>query len=334
MQRGGIEMKKRLLIAGAVVLIGLSIFLFKKLGGKQEDGKLSLSGNIEVTEVNAGFKYPGRIAELPVKEGRRVKKGDRLAVIENADIEAQVMQSKAYLSEAKTKLEELRAGARPQEVQQAKANVGSAEAEFAKARKDFERAEHLFKNGAISAQNRDAAKKAYDSAVAQQQRALEALSLTKEGPRKEQIAAAEQRVKQAEAGLRNIEERLKDTVLDAPVSGVILRKNVEAGDTIAAGVPVCAIGDLENPWVKVYVKEDKLGPVKLGQKAEIRVDSYPGKVYEGIVTYISSEAEFTPKNVQTQEERVKLVFGIKVSVKNLNDELKPGMPADVIISLK
>ena len=327
-------MKKKLLIAGGIILIVGILLLFLRLGSNQEDGKLSLSGNVEVTEVNAGFKYPGRIAELPVDEGQRVKKGDRLAVLDSAEIEPQVMQSRAFLSEAKTKLEELRAGARPQEIEQAKANVGYADAEFSKARKDFQRAEALFKDGAISAQNMDAARKSYDSAASQHQKAIEALSLTKEGTRKEQIAAAEQRVKQAEAGLIISEERLKDTVLNAPVSGVILKKNVEAGDTIASGVPVCTIGDLENPWVKVYVKEDKLGLVKLGQKAEIRVDSYPGKFYEGIVTYISSEAEFTPKNVQTQEERVKLVFGVKVSVKNLKDELKPGMPADVKILLK
>jgi HlyD family secretion protein len=123
-------------------------------------------------------------------------------------------------------------------------------------------------------------------------------------------------------------------VIYAPVSGVVLRKNVELGETVSPGIPVYTIGDLENPWIKVYVKEDKLGFVKLGQKAKITVDSYPGKVYEGKISYISSEAEFTPKNVQTQEERVKLVFGIKVSVKNINDELKPGMPADARIVFK
>ena len=327
-------MKKKLLIAGGIILIGGSLLLFLKLGSNQEEGRISLSGNVEVTEVNAGFKYPGRIAELPVEEGQRVKKGDRLAVLDSAEIEPQVTQSRAFLYEANTKLEELRAGARPQEIEQAKANVGYADAEFSKARKDVQRAEALFKEGAISAQNMDAARKSYESAASQHRKAIEELSLIKAGVRKEQIAAAEQRVKQSEAGLLISEERLKDTVLNAPVSGVILKKNVEAGDTIASGVPVCTIGDLENPWVKVYVKEDKLGLVKLGQKAEIRVDSYPGKFYEGLVTYISSEAEFTPKNVQTQEERVKLVFGVKISVKNLKDELKPGMPADVKIMLK
>ena len=114
---------------------------------------------------------------------------------------------------------------------------------------------------------------------------------------------------------------------------MVLRKNVEAGETVAAGTPIFTIGDLQNPWIKVYVKENKLGFVKLGQKAQVRTDSYPERSYEGTITYISSEAEFTPKNVQTQEERVKLVFGVKVSVRNQQEELKPGMPADVKIVL-
>jgi HlyD family secretion protein len=134
-----------------------------------------------------------------------------------------------------------------------------------------------------------------------------------------------------QAALRTAEVRLHDSVVYSPLDGVVLRKNVEQGETVSAGTPVFTVGDLANPWIKVYVKEDKLGLVKLGEKAEISVDSFPGKKYEGEVTYISSEAEFTPKTVQTQEERVKLVFGVKVSVKNVNDELKPSMPADVKI---
>jgi HlyD family secretion protein len=115
---------------------------------------------------------------------------------------------------------------------------------------------------------------------------------------------------------------------------VVLRKNSEAGETVAAGAAVYSLGDLESPWIRVYVKEDRLGLVKLGQKAEVMTDSFPKKTYLGTVTMISSEAEFTPKNVQTREERVKLVFALKVSVKNENGELKPGMPADVKIILR
>lgn len=327
-------MKKRLLIVGVILLIGLSVFLIRKVTYKHDDGNLVLSGNVEVTEIDAGFKYAGRVIDIPVEEGQRIKQGDRIAVLDSGELNSQAMQAKAYLDEARTKLDELKTGSRQQEIEQAKANVRYADAEISKAGKDHERAEVLFKNGAISAQSFDAAKKAYDSAASQYQKAVETLSLVKEGPRKEQITAAQYRVRQAESGLKIIEERLKETVITAPVSGVILMKNVEAGETISPGIAVCTIGDLENPWIKVYVKEDRLGLVKLGQKAEIRVDSYPEKVYEGTVTYISSQAEFTPKNVQTQEERVKLVFGVKVRVKNMNDELKPGMPADVKIFLK
>lgn len=327
-------MKKKLLIAGIIILIGVAIFLIRYLGNKEEQGVLTVSGNVEVTEVNVGFKTSGRVIELLAEEGQKVKKGDRIAVLDSAELESQVTQQRAYLNETVARLQELKAGSRPQEIEQAEANVKYAEAELIKAKKDYERADVLYKNGAISAQQFDAAKKAYETAQSQHKKAIEALSLVKEGPRKEEIRAAENRVKQAEAALKASEERLKDTIIYAPVSGVILRKNVEHGEIVAPGIPVYTIGDLENPWIKVYVKEDRLGLVKLGQKAEITTDSYPGKKYDGTVTYISSEAEFTPKNVQTQEERVKLVFGVKVSVKNVNDELKPGMPADVRIILR
>jgi HlyD family secretion protein len=159
------------------------------------------------------------------------------------------------------------------------------------------------------------------------------LSLVNEGPRKEDIKIAEHRVEQNRAILAASEERFKDTSIYAPVAGIVLRKNVELGETVAPGVPVFTIGDLKNPWIKVYVKEDKLALVKQGQKATITVDTYKGKSYEGIVSYISSEAEFTPKTVQTREERVKLVFAVKVRAKNEKGELKPGMPADVNILL-
>jgi len=192
----------------------------------------------------------------------------------------------------------------------------------------------LFHNGAIASSQFDAAKSSFESRTAQLRHAVEQLSLTKEGPRKESIEAAAYRVRQARAQLRVTEDKLNDTLIYAPFSGVILRKHVELGETVAQGAPVYTIGDLANPWIKVYVKEDKLGLVKLGQKAQVTTDTYPGKVYNGWVSFISSEAEFTPKNVQTQEERVKLVFGVKVRVENVNNELKPSMPADVRVLLK
>jgi HlyD family secretion protein len=191
---------------------------------------------------------------------------------------------------------------------QYKAGVSNAEAQMEKAKKDFERYGPLYKSGVITAQQMESAKTAFDVARAQ-------LELSR-------------------AALRTADVRLKDTAIHASLAGTVIGKHVEEGETVSAGVPVFTIGDLEHPWIKVYVKENRLGLVSLGQKVDVTTDSYPGKTYEGTIVFISSEAEFTPKNVQTQEERVKLVFGIKVKVENVNNELKPGMPADVKIPLK
>ena len=326
--------KKRLIIVGVIVIIIIAVVLLNYFRTKKDTSVLNLSGNIEVTETNVGFKLPGRIIELAVDEGQQVNAGQLIARLDNAELTSVVMQNKASLQEAMTRLAELRAGSRAQEIERAQANVNAQAADLDKAKKDYERADILYKNGAISASQYEAAQNAYNTRAAQHRSAQETLSLVKEGPRKEDIQAAEHRVQQAKAIMNTSEERLKDTTLFAPISGVVLRKNVELGEILSAGTPVFTIGDLENPWVKVYVKEDRLGQVKLGQKADVRVDSFKNKTYEGTVTFISSEAEFTPKNVQTEEERVKLVFGVKVKVKNENGELKPGMPADVKITME
>jgi HlyD family secretion protein len=275
-------MKKKVIIAIAAVVVIGTVLIVRHLRNNQRSGTLDLSGTIEVTETNIGFKMPGRVTELLVEEGQRVAKETRLSSLENSEIRNIVEQNRAA--------------------------VRLAEADLAKATKDIERYRPLEQEGVITTQQLDGATRSY--------------------------AVARSQVDQARAALRAAEVRLSDTVLDAPLTGVVLSKNVELGETVAAGEPVYSLGDLADPWVKVYVNETKLGMVKLGQHARVSVDTYPGKVYEGQVTYIASEAEFTPKNVQTQEERVKLVFGVKVSVKNVDDELKPGMPADVQILLK
>ena len=275
-------MNKRLLVVAAVVLIIVAISLIQYLRHERGDGTLLLSGTVEVTEVNVGFKMPGRIAGLHAEEGQRVRKGDRLAELDSAEHRSIVEQGRAA--------------------------VRNAEAEFQKAQKDYDRYRSLSQDGAVTAQQLDTATKSNDVARSQ--------------------------LDQARAALRTAEVRLSDLHADAPVSGMVLSRNVEAGETVGAGVAVYTLGDLDNPWVKVYVNETKLGLVKLGQKAQVFVDTFPGKAYEGWITYIASEAEFSPKNVQTQEERVKLVFEVKVSVSNMNSELKPGMPADVKIIMR
>ena len=327
--------KKRVIplavIVAAVIVAAVAITNHVR---NRNDGTMKLSGNVEVTECNVGFKVAGKIATLTVDEGSRVKEGDLIAELSSGDARTLVDQNKAALEEARVKLAELKAGSRRQEIVKARADSASLEAELVRARKDFERAQTLYENGAISASRFDSAKSAYESRLGQLRSAKQQQSLIEEGPRREDIRAAELRVKQLEALVANTEEKLADTRLYAPISGVVFRKNVELGEIVQPGAAVFTIGALDRPWVKVYVKEDKLALVKLGQKARITVDTYKDRAYDGTVTFISSDAEFTPKNVQTQEERVKLVFGVKVTVTNKDQELKAGMPADVRISFR
>jgi HlyD family secretion protein len=334
-------MKKRG-IGVAVVLAIIAAVLVWRLYfvQKSDEGSLLLSGNMEVTEINVGFKPAGRVIALAAEEGQEVKEGDLLARLDNAELADVVSQNRAALQEAASRVAELKAGSRPQELEQARANLRAQDAELERARKDFDRAQTLHANGAIPTAQLDVARSAYEARSAQRKGAAEALDIAKEGPRKEVIEAAEARVSQGRAAVRTAEQRLADTEIHSPIDGVVLKKNVEIGETVAQGVPIYTIGDLSRPWIKVYVKEDKVGLVKLGQPATVIVDTAGGtqkkgrRQYEGSVSYISSEAEFTPKSVQTQEERVKLVFGIKVRVNDAKRELKPGMPADVRIEVK
>jgi HlyD family secretion protein len=277
---------------------------------------------------------------------------------------ARIAEAQAVLVAKEEQLAELRAGARPQELQMAEAEVREAKATFDNAEADLRRAEELWKRELIAAQQLDAARMAARVAAERYRGAVERRDMTREGPRQEQIRRAEADVRQARANLltaktgeievlhkrqqlatleANVardraalaaaEAQLGYTLLRSPQPGVVLRKHVEPGEIIAAGTPAVTIADLRNIWLKVYVPEPQLGRVKLGQAAELTTDSYKGKVYRGRVTFINSEAEFTPKNVQTQEERVKLVFAVKITVDNPSQELKPGMPADARILL-
>jgi len=229
----------------------------------------------------------------------------------------------------------------------------------------MERAEKLFRDNFISAQEWDSAKNAYEVAAANQKKAEENYALVVEGPRKEEVAAARAQLEQAQAALRlakarriQVEVLRKELLtaqaqvreaaaaievintqigyskLNAPLSGIILVKNTEPGEFVVPGGAVVTLGDVEKPWLKAFITEGDLGKVKLGQKVSVTTDSYPGKAYPGKITFISSEAEFTPKNVQTAKERVKLVYRIKVALENPHRELKPGMPADGKIHIK
>lgn len=324
---------KKFVILIIIIFFGILIYFFARDKENEKD-YLLLSGNIEAREVNLSFKVFGKIKELNFEEGERVKEMDTLGKIEAEEIENELELQKEILEEANIKLQELKKGSREQEIKDGEANLNAKEVEMEKAKKDFLRAEFLYKNEAISQSKYEEYKKIMEIAEANYKRALENLNLIKEGPRKEEILQQEKRIKQIETSIKIAEEKLKDTILYSPINGIVLSKNLAVGEISNPSIPVYTIGELDKPYVKVYVKESKIGFLKIGQNAEVYSDSFPDKKYNGKITYISSQAEFTPKNIQTKEERTKLVFEVKVDVLQENEELKPGMPVDVRIKLK
>jgi len=269
----------------------------------------------------------------------------------------EVARADAEVRRAKAQLSDLLAGARPQEIESARAAVERARADAEKARKDHERTEALLARQLISASENDAARAASQVSAARRKEAEEALALAEAGPRKDQVEVARAALAEAEENLSLVKEGARREAIDqararrrqaaeglalaktrlsystavSPIAGTVLSRNAEPGEYVAAGTPVVTIADLRDVWLRAYIPETDLGKVRLGQDASITTDSHPGRRYAGTVAFIAPESEFTPKSVQTQKERVKLVYRIKVTVANPAAELKPGMPADVLI---
>jgi HlyD family secretion protein len=187
----------------------------------------------------------------------------------------------------------------------------------------------LFTAGVASENQRDSARANRDVARGQYEVALEELKLLEAGARPDQIKAARHQLEQAEAALRLARIRLEKARIFSPISGTVLVKSSEQGEVVSPGVPIVTIADLGDMWVKIYIDEVNIGNIRLGQPARVRVDSFPEREFSGKITYISDEAEFTPKNIQTREDRVKLVFAVKVGIDNAGGLLKPGMYADI-----
>ena len=323
---------RNVVLAGAVVLVlvaGSAVYL--RFRGGEADGAVRVSGNIEVTDVDVSFRTAGRVLERLVSEGMTVSEGQVVARLDSADLEREAMRKEAELKAAEAALRDLEAGSRPQEIAVARATVARAQAEADRLARDFERSSALYSREVISAREYEAANAASDVAGARLREAREALLLVEEGPRKEQVAQARAQVDQAREALKLAKVRLGYGTITAPLSGLVLSENVEAGDYVAPGTPVVTVGDLANVWLRAYIEETDLGRVKVGQPVEVTTDTYPGKKYAGRVSFIASQAEFTPRNVQTRKERVRLVYRIKVDIPNPERELKPGMPADAVI---
>ena len=262
-----------------------------------------------------------------------VRRGALLARLDNTELAQEVALRQAEMAAVRAELAALIAGSRPQEIAAAQAAVARAEAEVERAKLEFDRQKNLFERQVASEQTFEVARSAYAATLARLEEAREQLDLVREGPRQEDIDRARARLDQAKQALALARTRLGYATLSAPLDGVVLSKNVEPGEYVVPGVPVVTIGDLMNVWVRAYINETDLGRIRLGQKVCVTTDTYPDKVYPGELTFLSQEAEFTPKNVQTAKERVKLVYRVKISIPNPDLELKPGMPTDADIWL-
>jgi HlyD family secretion protein len=327
-------MQKKLTAALAVVVAVVLLAILAVSTHTRDPSVIFVSGNMEITEVDVSFKIAGRMVERYVDEGDTIKKDQLVALLELKDLELQAAERRADLQAAEDSLLELKNGYLPQEISQAAAKVDQTLADLNKQRADFARQKQLLERAVISQREFDTSRATFLASEAIYIEALEYYTLLKNGTRYEKIAQGEAKVKQAIEALGLAETMISYAYLHAPLNGWVLSKNVEPGEVVAAGTPVVTVGNLEDIWLRAYIDESDLGKINLSQEVTITTDTYPGKKYQGRITFISNEAEFTPKNVQTQKERVKLVYRIKVTVLNPNLELKPGMPADGLIHLK
>ena len=314
-----------LAVIAAAVVIGLVI-----LQDRGDDRALVASGTVEATEARLGFAAAGRIAEILVREGETVKAGADLARLDLAEPLARRAQAQAQADAARALLEELERGSRSEEVTQARAAREAARQRLADAARDLDRVRRLREGGAVSQEALDKAALAHDVARSQATQAEEQLRLVESGPRRERIEAQRAQAAQADAAVAVSDAVLANMTIRSPFDGVVTVRHREPGETVAAGAPVLTVMNPADRWVRIFVPETRIAAVHLGQPAEIRVDAFPHKTYGGEVTFVAEEAEFTPRSVQTKEERVKLVYAVKVAITaDPQGELKPGLPADV-----
>jgi HlyD family secretion protein len=310
-------MKKKGIVVFALVAVGVATALYFARRPTQASGVLEISGNIEISDVAASFKVPGRVLARVVSEGERVEAGQVLARLDDAELVREVEIRRAELGAIRAALAELEAGSRREEINQARASLERARADAARTSSERARQESLFASEVISARELEASQAADRIALAQVDGAENQLALLERGPRQEQIDQARERVQQAIEALALAETRLSYATLASPLEGLVLAEHVESGEQVAAGTPVVTIGDLASVWLRGYVDETDLGRVKVGQAVRSRPTPSPdASTREGTLSFIASEAEFTPKNVQTAKERVKLVYRIKVDIDN------------------
>lgn len=385
-------MKRALVLILVLAAVGLLVFFL--LRPAPVSSEISVSGTIESTQVDCAFQISGKIEQLGVSEGDRVKQGQVIARLDRTQLEAaqrasqdalksaqaqiaqmeaqiqltselnaaHVGQAQAALGGTQARYASIKSGPRAQEIQAARQVVAQARADFDNQTREYTRSQNLFGEGVIPAQKRDAAHTAYLVARSRYRQANEQLSLLEAGARSQDIDAAAQTVKEASANLQaaqassgqslvqqrqlaalraqrdqaqnqlaQVQTQLGYSVLLAPISGTVLVKPREQGEVVSSGTVVVTLADLSSLYLEAFINEADLGRVRMGQWVDVTTDSHPGRKYRGSIYYISSQAEFTPRNLQTRDDRVKLVYRIKIRLPETKGELFPGMIADGVI---
>ncbi|HEX4954164.1 MAG TPA: efflux RND transporter periplasmic adaptor subunit [Thermoanaerobaculia bacterium] len=309
----------------------LSLLLLAACAVPEDPNGLLASGHVEATEVRISAEVAGRLERLAVGEGDRVRAGQELARLDATATRLALATAEAEKAQAEAELALRLAGSRVEDVAEAQAQVRRAEADLASASQDLERMETLLASGSGTEKARDDARTRREVARAQLEAARERWKKLQAGSRPEEIATARARVAAAEARLAQLGEQLADATVVSPLDGVVTEKLADAGELVAPGGGLLLVTDLAHAWLTVYVGEPDLGRVRLGQGARVTTDG--GEVRTGKVTFIDSRAEFTPKNVQTRDERVKLVYRVKIGLPNDDGLFKPGMPAEALLAL-
>jgi len=322
--------KVRISVVLAVLLVSVLAFAGCRKG-PDGDTQIQVSGVIEAVKTDVQSQAQGAIEKVLVEEGRKVAKGDLLCTINSDKLRIQLDQVRAGIEGAKARRQLAKIGTKKELIAVAKSQIEITVRQLEIAEKDQQRFARLLAEGAISQTQKEKADLAFKAAQEQAKIAKENYDLAVRGREKEEIEMTTADVRGLEAQEQLILRQLQDTEVKSPAAGIVEVKNVEPGELATPGAVLFSLIDPARTYVKAYVPEKYLGRVKLGGDIEAVCDSYPGKVFKGKVNFISNEAEFAPKNIQTREERLKLVYMIKSYLDNPAGDLKPGMPVDVTI---
>jgi HlyD family secretion protein len=300
--------------------------------GRTDDAAIVASGHVEATRVRVSSKIAGRLQSLSVKEGDAVEAGREIGRIDPTDLQIALQQARAERARADAELRLRLAGARREDIAELEAQRKAVEVELANAKLEHDRMQALLDKGSGTAKSRDDARARRDVAAERLAAMNQSLARMRAGSREEEKDASRATVAAGDARIAQIEQQLKDAVIVSPVAGVMTEKVAEAGELLAAGAPIGEITNLQDAWLTVYLPEADLGRIRYGQPAKVVTDG--GQEGKGTVSFIASQAEFTPKNVQTRDERVKLVFKVKIALDNADGLFKPGMPAEARLEAK